>query len=199
MRASADPYVWAEEWQGLGYCLLVVDRPDEADVLGRLIRRPATAAMTPSEAAAWIEHESLDASAPYVTVAAAARVGSWTVVVEGNGFEATTPGTPERLTDAGHRAGVIYRSVNADMQFIWARDGRIVRSFDPLLYDLPGLGDVLPEEDGLPFGPGSPTASSFALLERLTALRLTQELLDDRSDRWRCIGLRPSTWSSGQG
>ena len=146
--------------------------------------------MTPTEAAAWIDHESGNGTAPYVTVAGATQLGAWTVVVE-NGFEATTPGTPERLTDGGYRAGVIYRSVNADMQFVWACDGEIVRSFDPLLYDIPGLGDALAEEDGLRFGVGAPTASAFALLDRLTGLSLTQEFLDDRSDRWHCVGLRP--------
>ena len=191
MSASVDAYAWAEHWQGLGFCLVIVDLPDPAEVLSRLIRRPATAAMSPSNAAAWIEHESRNPTAPYVTVAGARRLGSWTVVVEGIGFEATTPGTPERLTGAGHRAGVIYRGVNADMQFIWARNGQIVRSFDPLLYEIRGVGDVLSEEEGLAFGLGSPTASSFALLERLTEVTLTQEFLDDRSDRWHCIGLRP--------
>lgn len=147
--------------------------------------------MTPSEAAAWID-ESRDGTAPYVTVAGATQLDAWTVVVEGNGFEATTPGTLERLTVGSHCAGVIYRSVNADMQFVWAHDGEIVRSFDPLLYDIPGVGDVLPEEGGFRFGFGSPTASSFALLERLTGLSLTQEFLDDRTDRWLCIGHRPA-------
>ena len=191
MTTSADTYAWADRWQSLGFCLAVVDLPDPAEVLSLLIRRAATALMTPPEAEAWIVHESGTTTAPYVTVAQATRLGSWTVVLEGNGFEATTPGTPERLTVAGHRAGVIYRSVNADMQFIWARDGEIVRSFDPLLYDISGVGDKLPEEQGLRFGPGSPTACSFALLERLTALPLMQEFLDDRSDRWHCVGLQP--------
>ena len=191
MTDSADTYAWADEWESLGFCLAVVDLPDPVEVLSRLIRRPATAGMTPSEATAWIEHESRYGTAPYVTVAGAAQLGSWTVVVEGIGFEATTPGTPERLTAGGYQAAVIYRSVNADMQVIWARDGQIVRSFDPLLYEIPGVGDVLPEEEGLRFGLGSPTGSSFALLERLTGLSLTQELLDDRSDRWLCVGLRP--------
>lgn len=191
MTDSADAYAWANEWESLGVCFAVVDLPDPVEVLSRLIRRPATAGMTPSEAAAWIEHESRYGTAPYVTVAGAAQLGSWTVMVESNGFQATTPGTPERLTGGGHQAAVIYRSVNADMQFIWARDGHIVRSFDPLLYEIPGLGDVLPEEEGLRFGLGSPMGSSFALLEKLTGLSLTRELLEDRSDRWHCVGLRP--------
>lgn len=191
MRASADSYAWTDRWEDLGFCLVVVDLADAAEVLGRLVRRPATVPMTPSEAAAWIEDDSRNGSGSYATVAGATQLDSWTVVVEGNGFEATTPGTPERLTVGGHRAGVIYRGVNADMLFTWAHDGQILRSFDPLLYDVPGVGHVLPEEEGLRFGVGSPTASSFALLERLTGLSLTQEFLDDRSDRWLCIGLRP--------
>lgn len=191
MTSSPETYAWADEWESLGFCLAVVDLPDPPEVLTRLIRRPATPRMTPPEAAAWIDHESRNGAAPYVTVAGATELGSWTVVLEGNGFEATASGTPERLAQGGHRAGVIYRSVNADMQFVWAHDGEVVRSFDPLLYDIPGVGDVLPEEEGLPFGVGSATASSFALLERLTGFSLTQELLDDRTDRWLCIGHRP--------
>ena len=190
MTDSAGPYAWTERWEGLGFCLLIIDLPDPVEVLSRLVRRPATAAMTLSEAAAWIEHERRDGTAPYVTVAGARQIGSWTVLLE-NGFEATTPGTPERLTHGGRQAGVIYRSVNADMQFIWVRDGEIVRSFDPLLIEIPGVGDVLAEEHGLRFGLGSPTGSSFTLLERLTGVSLTQELLDDRNDRWQCVGLRP--------
>lgn len=192
MGASAETYAWAEQWESLGFCLVVVDLLDPPEVLGRLIHRPATGGMTPSEAAAWIESESRHGTAPYVTVAGATQLGSWTVALEGNGYEATTPGTPERLAAGGHCAGVIYRSVNADMQMIWAHDGQVVRSFDPLLYDVPGVGDPLPEEEGLPFGVGSATASSFALLERLTGLSLTQQFLDDRTDRWLCIGHRPA-------
>lgn len=192
MSWSADTFAWADDWEGLGFCLAVVDLPDPPEVLRRLIRRPATPVMTPTETSAWIDQESRNGTAPYVTVAGATQLGSWTVVVEGSGFEATTPGTPEQLTRGGYRAGVIYRSVNSDMQFVWASDGEVVRSFDPLLYDTPGVGDPLAAEDGLRFGVGSPTASAFALLGRLTGLSLTQEFLDDRSDRWHCVGLRPA-------
>jgi hypothetical protein len=193
MTASADSYAWADHWGDLGFCLVVVDLSDPAEVLGRLVREPATARMTPSEAAAWIEDERRGGTASYVTVVGATQLDSWTVVLEGDGFETTTQGTLEGLTMRGHRAGVIYRSVNADMQFTWARDGNILRSFDPLLYDVWAVGEVLPEEEGLRFGGGSPTASSFALLERLTGLSLTQEFLDDRSERWLCVGLRPAS------
>jgi hypothetical protein len=101
-----------------------------------------------------------DATAPsgYVTVVESAVLGGWTVTLEVNGYEATSPGVAERLSAGGRRAGV---------------------------------GEPLPEVAQLTFGiDGPPVPASFAVIELLTGLRLTQEWLDDRTG-WVGIGHRP--------
>lgn len=99
------------------------------------------------------------------------------VCIEANGWAGIDEGRARRLSGAGQYVSA-YRSVNADMQVVCARGGEIVRVFDPLLYDAEG---ALEEEAGLPFGhPGQPAPAAFALIERLTGVRLTREWVVDQ-------------------
>ena len=88
-------------------------------------------------------------------VAWAVKTDRWTVAFEENGWQAVHPRVAEALS-AGTLMAALYWSVNADMTFVWAVDGEIVRHFDPLLgYDLgrrPKDEEPLPQEEGLPFG-----------------------------------------------
>jgi hypothetical protein len=127
--------------------------------------------------------------------------------VEINGYQATLPEALGRMT-TGTVAIVVYRSVNADMTFMYAVDGTIVRWFDPLLYRNIQRGDEpRPEETGLPFGTiGHSFSAAFACAERLSGVRLTVARLEDRDD-WIAVGLNPGhprgrlrpawTWSKG--
>ncbi|HET7170332.1 MAG TPA: DUF6461 domain-containing protein [Gaiellales bacterium] len=103
-------------------------------------------------------------------------LGDAVVCVEPNGWAGIDEDRAARLSRAGPYAA-LYRSVNADMELVLARAGRLVRRFDPLLYDSDG---AIPEEEGLAFGiAGKPVSASLALIERLTGVRLSRDWLLD--------------------
>ena len=191
VSSNSSDYVWADTWESLGFCLVVVDRVDAAEVLHRLVRRPDTPVLNHAEARAWMDEQRARSWSSYASVVEAARFGQWTLALE-SGYEAVMDGVPERLSEDGHQAAIVYRSVNADMLFIWAQDGRVVRRFDPLLDEQGGVGDRLPEEDGLTFGLEGPLAASFALTTRLTGVELSPRSLDHR-ESWLSIGHHPGT------
>lgn len=111
------------------------------------------------------------------------RLGAAVIALQQNGWAGVEEARGIRLSKSGRYAAA-YRSVNADMSLMVAQHGVIERVFDPLLYDADG---ALEEEAGLPFGhPGSPGVAAFALLERLTGVRLTREwVLEDRHPTYR--------------
>jgi hypothetical protein len=64
-----------------------------------------------------------------------------------NGYQATLHELLGSLSEAGE-AVVIYQNVNGLASFQYAKNGTIVRAFDPLLPDLVQMGEPLPEESG---------------------------------------------------
>jgi uncharacterized protein DUF6461 len=106
------------------------------------------------------------------------EIDSWTVLIEPNGWVTAFGDALSRLSEGGRAANVLW-NVNANMRFGWAVDGRLLRLFDPLLYDAEG---ALPEEAGLPFGhPGSPRGAALALMTRLTGVVIDPAWLLDRA------------------
>jgi hypothetical protein len=76
----------------------------------------------------------------------------------------------------------LYRSVNAHTQFIYARNGTVVRVFDPVLYNPEG---AIAEELALNFAHSS-DASVFELLEVLTGIVIERAwLLEERRCAYR--------------
>ena len=71
----------------------------------------------------------------------------------------------------------IFRNVNAVMSFVYAKDGIVVRRFDPLLYEAEG---ALPEEKLYAWNLEHPTVSAFALAETLTGIEITQAWMLDQ-------------------
>jgi hypothetical protein len=64
------------------------------------------------------------------------------------------------------------------MRFTLARDGRVVRVFDPLLYDHPSVGDPLIEEANLPFGqPHAALQAAANLFEQVSGIQPTRHWL----------------------
>lgn len=182
-------YAWAEgEWQSLGCCIALAEGLSAEDALGRLVTNPSTGVDRPEVIRGWAEQQQ---DLPYGTSVEATTIDGWAVIVEPIGYQATLVEPLSRLSE-NTRVGVVYWSVNADMQFMWAVHGILVRHFDPLLPENTGwTQNPLPEEDGLAFGLPHPRASALALLERLTGVHLTQEFLDDRDD-WLAVGHQPS-------
>lgn len=106
-----------------------------------------------------------------------AEADGWAVVVEPNGYLTSLPGTVAALSVGGSAISV-YWNVNALMRFTVARDGVVVRSFDPLLFDLGPEGEPLPEERGLTFGVDATVRqSALELAARLTGIRIDQPWL----------------------
>jgi hypothetical protein len=91
--------------------------------------------------------------------------GSSTVLVEPNGYLASLSDCLEKIARKGEAVSVFW-NVNGQMQVMVARDGAVVREFDPLMYD---AGDALPEEAGLPFDTEEHAlAAALAFLARRT-------------------------------
>jgi hypothetical protein len=61
------------------------------------------------------------------------------------------------------------------MSAAFARDGVLIRTFDPLLYD--GDAAALPEERGLPFGVAHARAAALAFLARITGVVIERDWL----------------------
>jgi hypothetical protein len=103
-----------------------------------------------------------------------------TVICEPTGWVLTN----ERIATNVSVGGLLvsaYWNTNSLMQFTVAQDGRLVRRFDPLLYQQPGAGDPLPDEQDLPFGePGSCRTAAVTLLERLSGVSIETAWLLER-------------------
>jgi hypothetical protein len=117
-------------------------------------------------------------------------VGVAVVAVEPNGWHGVDEGVAAELSRAGRYAALFW-NVNSVMRFVYAEDGVVRRSFDPLLYD---GGNALEEERDLPFPSDSqkegftPHRASLALLERLTGVAITRSwLLDELRPTFRRV------------
>jgi len=182
-------YAWIENWEAreLGFCVALVRGRTPADVLSRLVSDPPTGIVSVEEARRWAEAQTLP---DYGTTIEAGTVGDWAVAVELNGYRATLEPVLRSISE-DTVAIVVFCNVNAVMSFQWAVNGAVVRWFDPLLYENPSwAGEPLPEERDLPFGVEHALSSAFACAERLSGVRLTQALLEDRTD-WLTIGHHP--------
>lgn len=186
--ATAGRYAWVEEWAGGGFCAALVDATSARDVLSAMVPDPPMPIGQAREVRAWARQQQLP---HYANAVEATELGRWVVSVEENGFLAMRADVLRRLSD--HRTAVVlFRNVNAVMRFVCAREGSVIRAFDPLLYDdrSSWVGEPLAQEKDLAFGVGAPMASAFALAERISGVTLTRELLDSR-DAWIAVGHRP--------
>lgn len=103
-------------------------------------------------------------------------VGKHLVVVEPNGFFGSLRESLLSMLQ-GRDAVSVFWNVNAHMRVLVAKDGEVVREFDPLMYD--DGGRPLPEEAGLGFGdPESDVrGGALNLLERRLGVVLSEDLL----------------------
>jgi hypothetical protein len=167
-------YAWVEHAPALdAYCLTVVLGADPGGVLEAFAADPGS-----RRELTLAGQRSL--AAPYPgggndTVSVDVLAGA-VVCAEANGWAGQHLPRAAALSSAGPYVSW-YASVNADMTVLYARDGALVRDFDPLLYDAEG---ALPEEAGLPFGLEHPGASAFAVAERLTGVRIERDWLLER-------------------
>lgn len=189
-----EPYRWTESDDGpfaLGAVIALVHGCSPGEALDILGPDRAFGVTSAADAREWAHRQELPR---YGTALEAGTVGGWTLVVELNGYRATLPDYLEALSTAGE-AVVIYRSVDADSLFQYAKHGVIVREFDPLRANFaPDVGAPLPEEAGIDF-PGSdgelhPMPGAFRLAERITGVRLTEAEIADPANRI-AVGIHP--------
>jgi hypothetical protein len=101
------------------------------------------------------------------------RLADWTVAIQPVGYGTSLPEEVARLS-AGGEAASVYWNVNAVMSASFARDGTLLRTFDPLLYDAAG---ALHEEYGLPFGVAHARAAALAFMARITGVVIEHDWL----------------------
>jgi hypothetical protein len=188
--AVDDPRVIGAAWVGEaeGIALALVHGLDPFEALRIMCPEPAAGPGTVRQMWDW----ALDTlgSNEYGTALVARQVGEWTLLEEFNGYQTSRPELLEQLS-RGTRAGSLYVSVNADANLMWAEDGVVTRSFDPLVYDRSvAPQEMLRGESRLPFGDVRLwRQASLALLASLTGVVLTREIL--LSDDGVAVGLHP--------
>jgi hypothetical protein len=155
--------------------------PDEVEV--RLGADPASLRSTTFEQAADEQDFVAERFAVQIGV-----VDGWTVLVEPNGYICTQDAVLAGLSTAG-RAVMVFWNVNLDSRFGYAREGVLVRVFDPVL-GTSEVGDPLPEESGT--SEGQPIQAALALAEALTGVRVTGPwLLDEARNTVTCPLVAP--------
>jgi hypothetical protein len=111
-----------------------------------------------------------------------AALDSAVVTIEPNGWRGVDGGIAADLSHDGSYAAFFW-NVNAHMRFVYARNGVLVREFDPLLYDEgERAAEALPQERDLPFPRDdsdvlTPSRAALALLDVLTGVRFTRPWL----------------------
>jgi hypothetical protein len=172
-----DPWAWADEV--LGMTLTFVRGPSLREVGDVLRFRWDTERTT-----TWDEAQDQHDFGRIAYAVQVADLDGWTVLVEPNGYAAATPDVVAGLSRGGTAVSVFWNA-NAHTGFVLAREGDVVRSFDPLLFELGPRGEPLPEEHGLPFGrPGAGLArAALTLAERLTGVRVERDWLMEGTRR----------------
>lgn len=95
------------------------------------------------------------------------EVDGWTVVVEPNGYICSQDQVLTKLAAKG-RAVMVFWNVNMDSRFGYARDGELLRVFDPVLGGSE-VGEPLPQEAGLPTAE-QPIQAALELAKALTGI-----------------------------
>jgi uncharacterized protein DUF6461 len=134
---------WVEDYGAV--CVSMVRGVAPAKAVEELTAGRAKAFANREDAEDWVAGSADDGS----YWIGAGQVGQWTFVWEDNGFQGSLDRTAARLS-AGSVFVSAYWNVNAVEAFTYARDGQVVRQFDPVL-DPPGggSGDALPAETRL--------------------------------------------------
>ncbi len=170
-------YSWLDEDDSdvvMAACLGVAVGGSREAVLRAFAAEDALGVMTLADA--WTTSES-DSGNDVVQVAAVDR---GVATIEPNGWHGVDSRVAADLSQYGSYAGFSW-NVNADMTFVYAQEGVVVREFDPLLYGDGQDGQALPEERDLPLPRGedalTPRRAALALLELLTGVQVTRQWL----------------------
>lgn len=199
-------YLWLDEqyefWTGNGYCATLIRdaTPDQVlEALDAGPRRPTAHGLN-EVGLEDVNFQILNlVEFPKNQVVAVTDVGNgWTLLTQQNSGYVGIDAQLMASLIANHEVVSHYTSVNADGRFIWWRDGREQISFDTLLpgHDLTEskrwrpdvyaqIMDLITEVGGIEFDyDGIRTEfhhvqGAFALAERLTGVRITQDIIDN--------------------
>lgn len=173
---EATRFAWADSRDRVlpeAFTLTVVRGVTPRQALGLIAPDPVIGVHPVSTTIALVERHNKNVGPDlqgYANLVAATTRDGWTLVLEDNGFAASRLPTAAALSRHGPVA-VLYRSVNMDYAYVYARGGRVVRAFDPLLGHSVS-GSPLPDERQLRFSAGKrlfwTDALSFELTRRLT-------------------------------
>ncbi|MET7483718.1 DUF6461 domain-containing protein [Streptomyces sp. NPDC005538] len=185
---TADDYTWLEEQYASlmeAYCVTLVRGITPEELLKELgaepgLRVKGVADLYAPTYEAWTEHNG----DPLFVGAAA--VGTWSLMVEHNGYVGITAETMLPVS-RGRTVVSHFRNINAVDHFYWFEDGHIRLHFEPLFaYERDGSheDELLTEmrESGFDLSADDDrdyqrhTEAAFALAHRLTGVRLTPEL-----------------------
>lgn len=158
-----DEHRWVEGEDAI--CLTLARGESTSAVLDRLAPHRRTVTRT------WFEENGRNG--PGDAVGCAGRMGEYVWVWEGNGFEGAT--VEAVLPLSGHGTALsIFWNVNGDSQFIAARHGRLLRSFDIVLHDDPDLasGEEMAAEALLDWSPQSSQSAAFGLAASIIGQRI---------------------------
>jgi hypothetical protein len=168
-----EPFAWADDLgagvDGLSIAVVrrFIDDPASAfSVVERLL--PDRTVLEAADAAFQLEDFAWGSEVTLID-----RLADWTVAIQPNGWGTSLPEEVTRLSVGGQAANV-YWNVNAVMSASFARDGALVRTFDPLLYDAAG---ALDHEQGLPFGVHHARAAALAFMARVTGVVIERDWL----------------------
>jgi hypothetical protein len=183
-RTPGAMFAWvANDYPGnpfiAGVTLTITNGVTPTQALRLLAPDARTPVESPAKALAWTLQQPDTGPTIYEYIEAVSRHG-WTLIMEPNGYRATGLATLRRLSAHGS-AVVIYNNVNALASFQYARDGQVLRYFDPLLGTNYQDGPPLPQESGIGFGSpdGDYIANSLVLAFRLTGVRIQKLDLAD--------------------
>jgi hypothetical protein len=172
-------YAWLDEDESdvvMAACLGVAVGATRETVLRSFDAEDDLGVMTLADA--WSRSESGFGS----DVVQVAEVDSGIVTIEPNGWHGVDGRVATDLSRDGSYAAFFW-NVNAQMRFVYARNGVVVREFDPLLYDEgEQAAPALAEERDLPFPRDdslalTPRRAALALLDLLTGVQVTRPWL----------------------
>ena len=181
MKGSTMPasYEWTREDEGFGvYCLYVGVGVGADSVMAAFGIVPDSEQL--ATAAQMLNFPGLgDGGNDCVQIG---QIGDAIIAYEHNGWTGIDADVIKKI--AAPISVSLYRNVNAVTQFVYAKHGEIIRTFDPVLYDPEG---AIPEETALNFTPVSDSpysgegneARAFQLMETLTGVRIERDWMLD--------------------
>ncbi|OPC78458.1 hypothetical protein B4N89_36895 [Embleya scabrispora] len=212
MGATGSEYVWFEELfpdLAEACCLTLVEGLDPDEVLRRLggSEAPSLTGATAITEAAFAMPEESDGRRQLLAMA---QLGSWTLVVEPNGYLGVTEDRALPAS-AGTRWISHFVNINGVDAWVWAEDGDLRLAFEPTLpesrrgSDPDGYVDAM-RAAGFDFAPDPPddyvpARACFAFAEHLTGVVLTAGVFERTA--FRCgsapIRMPPTVTSTGAG